>query len=268
MKTMSRLFLVFLIHAIVLQVTHAGTLLTVSLDSCSSSSSFTLNDASIVCAGSSSGSYTNLCSWGSSAFVTGNYTIGDDGLLTQNPSLTVNAWGAKVYSSSSGTSSSSNYNAYYDDSTEDEGSINLCNGVTSTSSSSSSSCPAAGTYNFLTNVTLPAARTFSVFSSGFRETAAVNFIFDDGSDDYENVMCSFTVQSRNYSYSSTNSVAFVLVLGAAYCMKKRRYATGISNGDGTIIGDNWYWNDNASNEDVVLDDDDARSTHFEMMKRT
>lgn len=139
--------------------------------------------------------------------------------------------------------------------------LDLCENVNATSSSGS--CPDAGTYSFRVNATLPNPKTFSVFSSSFHMTVVTIFDFGD-----EDVLCSFSVTSRNYMYggssgsSGTTTVSAVfLFLGAAICMKKRRRVVSSSDEDqehehvhGGEIGD-------------ANDDAEEPATHFEMMER-
>ncbi len=210
-------FVVFL-FLLLAPCANAGQQFSVSVDACSGSGdTFSLDSVSIVCDG--------FCYWGSTASFQGTFTIGESGVYTQYPTLSAKAWGMEIYNSNNSSS------------------LDLCGNVQSTSGGS---CPSEGTYTFVANATLPQSKSFSVFSSSMHMTVATLFDFTD-----EEVICSFSVTSTNWMFSSsTSSAAMFLFLGAAFCAKKRRRVVT---------------SEDQANDGVV--DEEEPSTHFEMMER-
>lgn len=166
---------------------HAYSKLYASINSCTSSSSsnsFQLNDIYLNCGSSS-------CSWGSNALVEGMFTIGENGLETQYPNMTIDAWG------------SSSYQDVFD----------ICGGNTTDYRTSqyqylyqayshTDKCPESGIYNFSTYVQLPRPSSWkAIFTRKFSSNVSAYLDFDGG----EEYQCYIAVTS--YYVPSTSSTS-------------------------------------------------------------
>lgn len=203
-------FSTFLLTLLTVTAVQAGSSssFSVSLDSCSGSTdTFTIDSASLDCSINSYG----YCYWGGQAGFTGYFSLGSK-LDSSVANVTAYAFGAKVFDGQTNICKKGQYKS---------GSIKKF------TSKNGRYCPAAGTYKYLTNVTLPKNPNSwaAVFGSGsVSSNGTIAFVFQDG----ESTSCtmSIVVSNKSSSSSATNMVSGAILLlvfvGVGSSRRRRR----------------------------------------------
>jgi hypothetical protein len=229
----------FILSLLTLAAVQAGssTSFSVSLDSCSGSTdTFTLDSTSLDCSVNSYG----YCYWGGQAGFKGSFSLGSR-LDSSAANVTAYAFGAKVFDGQTNICKKGQYKS---------GSIKKY------TSKKGQYCPAAGTYVYKTNVTLPknpnswAAR----FGSGsVSSNGTIAFDFEDGSS--TSCTLSIAVTNKNSS-SNTNKVSgavLVLVFVGMGTRRRRRRTIAMIDAE-------------ALQSDHNVDYESNPQADFEMMK--
>jgi hypothetical protein len=203
----SKWFSSFLLSLLTLTAVKAGSSssFSVSLDSCSGSTdTFTIDSTVLDCSKNSYG----YCYWGGQAGFKGSFSLGSR-LDSSVANVTAYAFGAKVFDGQTNICKKGQYRS---------GSIKKY------TSKKGQYCPAAGTYVYSTNITLPknpnswAAR----FGSGsVSSNGTIAFVFSDG----ESTSCTVSIVVTNKSSSSTNVVSGAVLLLVFVGVGSRRRRT-------------------------------------------
>lgn len=155
-----------------------------------------MDSATVTCDGSS------YCTWGSTAQVSGVFTIGTN-LSSSTSEIITRGFGYR--------------NTTYDE-------VDICDYVDS--SLYGSECPAAGTYGFSTEVTIPEGVKESWYTSFLENTFGkfeLKFIFEDDDASVKCIFRLFTENSRrNRNRMNAGALLFVGAAAAAFGAKKRR----------------------------------------------
>jgi hypothetical protein len=173
--------------------TLAGQELTVYVEQCTGDTdTFIIDYLTITC--------DDYCTWGSNGTYYGSYTLGDD-VSTETPVVTNKIWGL----------------THFHDTVDicDDGSVVNDNG---------DQCPGAGTYDYLTEASLPGSpgSWYSFFASWMSFTVHSTIDFGDAV-----VVCEIKIKGMGYdssssSYMTKGSALMVFGFAAAFRMKKRR----------------------------------------------
>jgi hypothetical protein len=208
-------FLLTLLTVTAVQAGSSSSSFSVSLDSCSGSTdTFTIDSASLDCSINSYG----YCYWGGQAGFKGYFSLGSK-LDSSVANVTAYAFGAKVFDGQTNICKKGQYKS---------GSIKKF------TSKNGRYCPAAGTYKYLTNVTLPKNPNSwaAVFGSGsVSSNGTVAFVFQDG----ESTSCTMSIVVTNKSSSSTNMVSGAILLlvfvGVGSTSRRRRRTIAMIDAD-------------------------------------
>eukprot|EP00557_Chaetoceros_sp_GSL56_P010795 CAMPEP_0176480592 /NCGR_PEP_ID=MMETSP0200_2-20121128/2360_1 /TAXON_ID=947934 /ORGANISM="Chaetoceros sp., Strain GSL56" /LENGTH=183 /DNA_ID=CAMNT_0017876723 /DNA_START=239 /DNA_END=790 /DNA_ORIENTATION=+ len=137
------------------------------------------------------------CSWGSSATVSGSYTLGDE-IATQTPTVSAYTMGFNFFNDT----------------------VDICDGGSVSNSSDGDKCPSAGTYDYIIETELPGYSWLDSWMAWF--SISISTTFDFGNAE---VTCKVKVKSTQSNNSYSTMLIGSVAVGSAliiFRMKRRR----------------------------------------------
>lgn len=136
------------------------------------------------------------CSWGNTATISGNYTLGDN-VATESPLVSASIWGIKFFNDT----------------------VDICDDGT-VSNSDGDICPSAGSYEYIVDAELPGFSWLDPWLSWFNMGVSTTFDFGNAT-----VTCELQVASNDSNKSYSTMIIGSVAIGSAliiFKMKNRR----------------------------------------------